>query len=272
MSANKQQPLTFNKNPVISYHRSSSHTLFLTMSQYHPPPAFGTSFNPNGQFTPAPNAPYQNVSNFLYYQTPDPNHQRRAHQPTPYANTYPFNANSQNMNLSLPRPGIPQIPYSGFGQTTSGSFPPPPYPSIQPLPYSGFPPPPLNPAPPSLFQRETHSASMQANPGLPLKPPPVAVPTKQRITKEPSISTGGINELEDGELSDGDRGGGSRGAPDPVISDGSGPPDREREEIFGGSSNQNVEKKMVAQSPLYRGSQQGIISKQRALSFITNWF
>ena len=230
--------------------------LVFTMSRYPPPPSFGVPFNPNAQFAPSQNAPYPNVSNYLFYQSSDPSHQGRAHQALSFANNHAFNATSQNINVPTSRPGIPQIPYSGFGQTTSGSFPPPSYPSIQPLPYSSF----LHPhlPPPPLFQRETHAASLQTHVSLPSKPPAATSPLAQGITKETPISTATITELEDGELSDRDGGRGSRGPRNPATSNEPRPPVHECETISRRASMQGVEKNIGAQAVSHSTTDEGI--------------
>ena len=199
------------------------------MSRYPPPPLFGVPFNPNGQFA-SQRAPHLNASNFLFYQSSDPSHQGRAHQPASFANSYPFNATSQNVNVPASGPGVPQVPFSGFGQMTSGSFPQPPYSSIQPLPFNSFSHSHLPPTP--LLQRETPSASIQTHVSLPLKPLPATLPTVHAIVKDTPMSIATISELEDGELSDRDGRRRSGGPPDPVTSNEPQLPDHEQEAIF----------------------------------------
>lgn len=226
------------------------------MSQYPPPASFGVPFNANGHFAPSPNAPYPTVSNFIYYQSPDPSNQGRAPQSASYANAYPFSGTGQNINLPLTRAGMPQVPYAAFGQTISGSFPPPPYLPPQPIPYNAFPPP--HPPPPQLLQRETQSASIQAHVSLPLKPPPVASPAIQITTKDLQTSTATVTELEDGELSDGDKDRELGGASDPAVSNESRPPNNKSEEIFHSSKHQVMGKGIGGQEAALAKAKEGI--------------
>ena len=208
------------------------------MSHYPPQPTFGVPFNPTGNLGSPPTAPYSNVANLPYYQPSDSSHPARAHPPAPYGNAHPFNAASQTVNMPLSRPGIAQIPYSGFSQPTSDSFAPPPYPSIQPLPYGSFPTP--HPPPPSFFQRETQPAPIQAHVSLPSKPPPTTSSTAKGMTKDTPISTATITELEDGELSDGEGGRGARRPQDPGTSNEPRPPDYEQQVKFQRPNNQGT--------------------------------
>lgn len=225
------------------------------MSRYPPPPLFGVPFNPNGQFA-SQRAPYPNASNFLFYQSSDPNHQGRAHQPASFANSYPFNATSQNVNVPASRPGVPQVPFSGFGQMTSGSFPQPPYPSIQSLPFNSFSHPHI--PPPPLLQRETPSASIQTHVSLPLKPPSATSPTAHAIIKDTPMSIAAVSELEDGELSDRDGGRRSRGPPAPVTENEPQIPDHEQEAISRRSSILGVGKNIGATATSVITSDEGI--------------
>lgn len=201
------------------------------MSRYPPPPLFGVPFSPNGQFAPSKTVPYPSVSNFLFYQSPDPSHQGHAPQTASFANNHPFNVISHNMNVPTSRPGVPQLPFSGFGQMTSGSFPPPSYPSIQPPPFNSFSHPHL--PPPPLLQRETPSTSVPTRVSLPLKLPPATSPTALGRINDTPMSTAPIIELEDGEVSDRDGGRSSGNLPDPVASAQFQPADLEQEAISG---------------------------------------
>lgn len=226
------------------------------MSHYRPPPVFGAPFNPNGQFGPSSNTTYPSLANFSYYQSSDPTHPGHVHQPASFASAYPFNATSQSMNITASRPGMSQIPYSGFGQTTSGSLLSPSYPSIQPHPFTSFPTP--HPPPPPFFQRENHPAPTQAHTGLPSKPPPAVSSISQGVINDTSILAAINTELEDGELSDGERGRELRGPLGPMTSNGVGPPDDQRQATFDTAKNHGIKKNNGAHQSFKFTSQEGI--------------
>jgi len=179
------------------------------MSNYPPPPTFGTPYNPNpslppnhgGRYTGGPSYPYMQPHQHAYMQTQGQGQgQGNGLPPAQHANGFAYNSNGHGQTPVSYMSGMGQPAFANFpGPAQHHALPPPMLPHTIMPPYGRpqYPPPP-SPQPATIIEPPLPNHNVLAE-GANHQPTTTEIRDKETL----SLSTPRTQDLEDGELSDG---------------------------------------------------------------------